>query len=69
MEPGQADHHWDRSQARLLDLGTATQRQGRNLDWMIASLRAPTRGAEEIVVAGTDHVGLQVRLQAVGAST
>lgn len=29
MDPEQADHHWDRSQAWILDLGSATQRQTR----------------------------------------
>lgn len=54
--PGQADHHRDRSQARPLDLGTATQRQCRHLDRMIARFRAPAWVAE---FAGTDHVRAQ----------
>lgn len=36
---------------------------------MIASMRAPTWGAKAIVVACTDHLGLQVRLQAMDANT
>lgn len=44
--------------AQLLDLGTAIQRQGR-------SMRTPTWGAEAVVVASADRVGVQARLQAV----
>lgn len=62
MDPRDADHRGDRSQARLVDLGTAAQKQGRNLAWIIASLRTPTWGAEGIVVVGTVYVGVQVRL-------
>lgn len=57
MDSAQADYHWDRTQARLLDLGIATQWQGRDLDWAIVSMRTSSWGAEAVVVAGRDHVG------------
>lgn len=69
IEPREAEHHWDRSPAKLRDLGAATQKHGRNIHWVIANSRTPTWNAEGIVVAGTEHVGVQVRLEAVDANT
>lgn len=59
----------DRNRARLLDLGTATQKHGRTIDWVIPSLRTPAWDAEGIVIASTDHVGVRIRLEAVDANT
>lgn len=42
---------------------------GRSIDWWLARLPAPIWGAEACVVAGTDYLGVQVRLQAVDAGT
>lgn len=69
IEPTEAGHHWGRRQARLLDVGAATQEHGRNIDCVLASLRTPTWGAEGVVVPGTDHVGVQVKIEAVYANT
>lgn len=41
---------------------------GRNLDWVIACFRTPSWGVEGIVVAGTNHVGVPVRLQTLDAN-
>lgn len=68
MGAEQAGQHWDRSQARILNFGAATQRQGRNLDSMIASVPTRTWDAEA-VAASTEHVWVQARLQAVDADT
>lgn len=43
--------------------------RGRNNDWLLVGLRAPAWRVEACVVAGTDHVGVQARLQVVDAST
>lgn len=51
FEPQHADVHWVRGEARLVDIGTASQRQGRNLDWYLACVRVPVSGAEASVVA------------------
>lgn len=69
MGPQEADAQWDRRHARLHDIGAAAQKQGRSIDWLIGGLRAPTWGVEACVIAGTDHVGVHVRLDAVDAST
>lgn len=42
IEPSEAEHHSDRRQARLLDVGAATQMHGRDIDGVIASWRTPT---------------------------
>lgn len=55
--PSEAEHHWDRRQAMLLEVGVK------------ASPRAPTWGAEGVVVPGTDHVGVWARIEAVDADT
>lgn len=44
MEPQDAHTHWDRRHAREHDLGTAMRKHGRNMDWLIAGVRAPTWG-------------------------
>lgn len=69
LEPQDAESHWVKRQAVLHDLGAATQKQGRNIDWMVAGARAPTWGVEACVVPRTDHAGVMVKLQAVAAST
>lgn len=69
LEPQDAENHWDKRQAATHDLGTATQKQGRNIDRIVAGARAPTWGVESCVVTGTDYVGVSVKLQAVDAST
>lgn len=69
LEPRDAEAHWDRRPATIHYVGAATHTHGRNIDWMVAGHRAPTWGAETYVVPGTDHVGVQVKLQAVDANT
>lgn len=69
LEPQDADCRWDKGQAVIHDIGTATQKQGRNIDWLVAGARAPTWEAEPCVIPGTDHVGVTVKLQAVDANT
>lgn len=60
---------WDRTQATIHDLGAATQKHCRNIDWLGAGRRAPMWGTEARVVPGTDHVGVQPRVQVVVAKT
>lgn len=45
------------------------QKHGRHADWLVASSRTPTWGAEAKVIPGTDQVGVQVKLRAVDAIT
>lgn len=69
VEPQDAEAHWGGKHARVHDIAVATQKQGRNIDCLIAELRAPTWEVEGCVIAGTDHLGVQLRLRAVDAGT
>lgn len=69
LEPRDAEGRWGRRQAIVHDVGAATQKHGRNIEGIVAGLRAPTWGAEAKTIPGTEHVGVQIKLQAVDAKT
>lgn len=68
MERHEVDH-WRRSEAVLVDIGTATKIQRRNWDWFLSSTMAPLTETAATVVAGADHVGVRMVLGPVPADT
>jgi hypothetical protein len=68
MEPGELQHVWVRP-ASQVDCEGPTHKHGGNLDWYLHAPRMRAQGMASVVVPGTDHVSVRLRLPGHQAAT
>lgn len=58
VDPSEVTDKWYRRDAAMIGIGTATLRQGRNIDWYLSNIRVPVHKVAAEVISGAGHGGL-----------